>query len=123
MAKYLSRESILSTPDVLVEDLEVPEWGGTIIVREMTTTEVENYSMSLAGRDGSMDHRKMGGMRAKVVAWCVVGEDGEPIFEEGDIKALQMKSNRVVGRIFDKILELSGLSEEKGEEDGDPKEE
>lgn len=121
MAKYLSRESILSAPDVKVEDLEVPEWGGTIMVREMTTAEVENYSMSLANNDGSMNHRKLGGMRAKIVSWCVIDEEGEPVFKSSDVEALQRKSNRVVSLVFDKVLEMSGLLDDEEEEEGDPK--
>lgn len=116
----LSREAILNTPDVETEVMEVPEWNGSIYIREMTTAEVDEFGLSSATADGRMDTNKMRGVRARVVSWCVVDEDGEPLFKKADVEALLKKSNRVVDRIFNKILSLSNLS--GNDEDEAPKE-
>jgi hypothetical protein len=114
---FLSRESILQASDIQVEDLEVPEWGGTIRVREMTTAEVEFFSTLTTGRDGSVDTSKMPGVRAKVVSWCLIDEGGKPLLRKEDVDELQKRSNRVLTVVFDKILELSGLGADDAEDE------
>ena len=42
MAEYLSREVVLAAQDLKTEDVEVPEWGGTLLVRELTVSEFEH---------------------------------------------------------------------------------
>lgn len=113
MSKFLSRDAILNAPDVEVQEIEIPEWGGNAYIREMTTAEVEHFSMQTQTSAGTLDTSKMGGLRAKVVVWCLVDETGQAVLKLSDVEALQKKSNKVVDRIFDAILTLSGLSEEE----------
>ena len=111
MTKYIPRDKILGASDVSVAELEVPEWGGTILVRELTTAEVENFSLRTQDRSGQLNTARMAGLRAEIVTWCVVDEDGNQVFEKGDEKALQLKSHRVIDRVFNKTMELSGLKD------------
>jgi hypothetical protein len=119
----LSRDKILAAADIETQEMEIPEWGGTIVVREMTMAEVDEFGLSSAQADGRLDTRKMRGIRARVVSWCVVDEEGKPLFRKSDVDELLKKSNRVVDRIFDAILALSGMSPDEEGVDNSPKEE
>ena len=44
---YLSRDAILQREDIKTEDVEVPEWGGTVRVRGMTGVQRDAFEASL----------------------------------------------------------------------------
>jgi hypothetical protein len=74
-------------------------------------------SMAVQGRGGlrSMD---ITNATAKLVASCIVTEDGEPLFTMDDIDALGQKSGAALNRVFEAAQRLSGLSDEDLEEAG-----
>ena len=109
--KYLSREEILGASDIEVREIEVPEWGGTVLVRELTTTEVENFSIRTSNPHGELDISKMPGLRAEVVSWALVDEDGKQLMHKKDAEALQKRSHRIIDRLFNAILVMSDLRE------------
>ena len=113
----LSRDEILKAEDLSAEEVEVPEWGGTVLVRGMTGQELDAFQMS--ARDQKSGQRLPGAMvnvRAKVVARCVVDDDGDRLFTDADITALGEKSGAAIDRVFDVASRLSGLSDEDQEE-------
>jgi hypothetical protein len=117
---FLSREHILESSDIQVEEVEVPEWDGTVLVRELTTAEVENFSLRTSTRQGQFDVSRMSGLRAEVVSWALVDEDGNQLLHKADAEELQKKSHRAIDRIFNKVLELSGLQEPELSGEGEP---
>jgi len=119
MAKYLSREHILETGDIEVVELEIPEWGGSVLVRELTTAEVEHFSLRTSTSRGDLDISRMSGLRAEVVSWALVDESGQQIMHKKDAEALQKKSHRVIDRIFNKVIDLSGLNPDEEDEEGE----
>jgi hypothetical protein len=113
----LGREAILGADDRQTEVVEVPEWGGAVIVRALSGTERDAYEASLVTlrRDGSQRFN-MENVRARLAALSIVGEDGERLFGDGDLKALGAKSAQALDRVFDAARRLSGLSDEDIEE-------
>lgn len=108
----LSRDQILTARDIATETVPVPEWGGEVLVRGMSGTERDAFEASVVSmRDGkpAVDVR---GIRAKVVAACVVGEDGQRLFGEDDVEALGQKSAQALNRVFEAAQRLSGLTKE-----------
>ena len=110
---YLSREDILKADDLETRDVEVPEWGGTVRVRGLTGTDRDAYDASRMEQlpDGTFVPA-LANSRAKLVSRCVVGEDGEPLFNELDVGRLGQKSAVALIRVFEVAAELSGLSAE-----------
>ena len=119
MSKFLSRDNILNASDIEFEDVEVPEWGGTVRVRELTTAEVENFSLRTSDARGQLDISRMSGLRAEVVSWALIDEEGKPLMNKRDAEELQKKSHRVIDRLFNKVLVMSGLQNQVTEE-GEP---
>jgi hypothetical protein len=112
----LTREAILNAPDLQVEDVDVPEWGGKVRVRGLTGAERDAFEQSIMeqrGRDMSLNLRNI---RAKLVALSVVDEQNNRVFSDADVKALGQKSAVALQRVFEVAQRLSGLRNEDVEE-------
>lgn len=112
---YLSRDDILKAPDLITEDVEVPEWGGTVRVKALTGAERDRLESSvISSRPGGQ--RNLNNIRARMVALAVVDADGKTIFQAGDIEALGEKSAAALDRVFGVAQRLAGMSEKDIEE-------
>jgi hypothetical protein len=113
---HLSKDDILKAEDLGTEEVDVPQWGGTVLVRGMTGRERDAFEVSLMqpGANGQrvMDPRNL---RAKVVARCVVGDDGLLLFSDADVAALGGKSGAAIDRVYAVAARLSGMSDEDQE--------
>lgn len=110
---YLSRDDVLRVQDFETGEVEVPEWGGTLLVRELSADEVEEIGFGQVDSKGNRDVRKAKGLRAKVISWAAIAEDGARLFSKDDVNKLAKKSSRAVGRVFDTIQKLSGIAVEQ----------
>lgn len=111
MGNYLGREDILATDDRQYNDIEVPEWGGTVRVRGMSGTQRDEYEASIIEQRGSDRKVNLRNARAKLVARCIVDGDGRTIFTSDDVSALGRKSAVALERVFDEARRLSGMTE------------
>lgn len=113
----LSRDDILKADDGRTEEVEIPEWGGTVLVRGMTGAERDRFEMSVLERGhGGRMVPNPANMRAKVIARCVVDGDGNRLFTDADIAALGEKNGAALDRVFSVASRLSGLgSDEEAE--------
>jgi len=113
MAKrILGREEILSVADTQTEEVEVPEWGGWVIVKGMRGDEWDAFQNSLV--KGKMNNRRMDldNFHARLVARCVVDEQGKRLFTPYDVEALGKKSAAALKRVADVASRLSGIRDE-----------
>jgi len=101
----LSKDQILSVDDIRKEKVEVPEWGGSVFVKGMTAIQRDNYERLHM-------EKKLRNYRATAAAQCICDENGKSLFTEADVKTLADKSASALDRIFTKMLELSGASED-----------
>lgn len=109
---YLSRESILDADDLSYDDVDVPEWGGTVRVRALTGAERDRFEASIAGgKKPSYDN-----FRSKLVVASVVDADGERLFTQADVQLLGKKSAAALNRVFEAAQRLSGLNDEDVDE-------
>lgn len=129
MNRRLSKHEIQQIDDQQVDDVDVPEWGGSVRVRGLTGEERDAYEASL------IEERKRGGVgvtkkrlrnaRARLIVMAAVDDAGDPLFTTEDIPWLGQKSARAVDRLAEKARELSGMTEQDEEEllgnsDADP---
>ncbi len=105
----LKREEILSKTALKTEIVPVPEWGGEVIVSEMSGTARDAWEQALRDKDAK---GKVIAPRAKLVAFTVVDENGSRIFKDDDIEAIGKLSSESLGKICDVALRLNGLGEE-----------
>lgn len=114
----LTRDQILGAPDAgaVFEEVEVPEWGGTVRVRAMSGWERDKFEESLTRRKGKKIEVTMANVRARLVATTVIDEEGKTLFRPGDVEVLGRKSAAALDRVFSVAQRLAGIGDEDLEE-------
>ena len=112
----LNRDEILTVNDIAIEEIEVPEWGGSVYVKGMTGTERDAFEASIVQQRGKNASVNMANIRAKLASQTICNETGERLFTDADIKALGKKSATALQRVFDVAQRLSGISGDDVEE-------
>lgn len=119
MPEILNRDSILNIDDLPRERVAVPEWGGgEVIVRALTAAERDTYNSTLfqvrprgRSRDPEVVYNPQNAT-ARLVALCVVDDEGNRLFKDTDLERLANKNARALERIAAVARRLSGLDEE-----------
>ena len=111
MSKYLNRDAILNAKDFKTEEVEVPEWGGTVLVKGLNGTERDKYEGSLYKQVGNKMVMEKENIRAKLVALSIVDEEGKTLFTTGDVQALGAKSAAALDRVFGVAQKLSKITD------------
>ncbi len=105
----LTREQVLAAEDLKSEEVDVAEWGGSVLVRMMTGAERDAFGKGLMV-DGKADPTHY---RAKLLSICVVGDDGKPMFTPDEING---KANPAVERLFAVADRINSLNQGAVEE-------
>lgn len=106
----LTKSAILAADDLKTEDVDVPEWGGTVRVRAFSGRERDAFEASLVRGDGKDRKVDLTNMRARLVALTVVDESGQKVFTQDDVDLLGAKSGAALDRVFSVAQKLNGLS-------------
>ncbi|MFE7797058.1 hypothetical protein [Nocardia sp. NPDC057440] len=112
----LSRESILTADDRNHEDVEVPEWGGTVRVRAMSGFERDKFETGMIERRGGKQVENFTNLRARLVALVLIDEDGKRLFSDKDVHQLGTKSAAALDRVYTTAQKLNGISNADVEE-------
>jgi hypothetical protein len=113
---FLTKEMILVAKDLPHEDVDVPEWGGTVRVRCMTGTERDAFEDSIYEAKGEDIKFNRKNFRAKLLARTLVDERGERLFSDAEISALGGKSIKVLDRLMSVAQRLNAISKADQEE-------
>lgn len=108
----LSRDEILRAVDLPTEAVDVPEWGGTVLVRGLTAKERLDIAREITGPDGKVDHALTLDLQIGLPFKCMVDLDGKRLFDSpDDLRLLKNKSAAALERVFDVAQRLSGMSQ------------
>ena len=106
----LSKEAILAADDLTTKEVDVPEWGGTVRIRELTGRERDAFE------EGSLDKKtrdvKMTNMRARLVAMSAIDDSGDRLFTAAEADELGKKSATALNRCFEGSCALSGITDQ-----------
>ena len=103
----LSKEQILQADDLKRETVDIPEWNGEVLLRELRGRERDAFE------EGSMDKQRnvtMTNMRARLVALSAIDEEGDRLFTSKEAKELGDKSATALNRLFEVCCRLSGIT-------------
>jgi hypothetical protein len=117
--RRLSRGDIQSGADSGLgkEELDVPEWGGYVIVKGLTGHERDAWEASFFVNFGTRKQRAtLADTRASLVQKTCINDDGTLQFQPSDIEWLTQKSAASLQRVFLVAQRLSGLSDDDIEE-------
>jgi len=112
----LNRADILAADDLTTEEVAVPEWGGTVLVRGMTGRERDAFEAGLGQERNGKVVQNFTNTRAKIVIRCTVDAAGNRVFDDADIEVLGEKSGAALDRVFEVAARLSGLGDRDVEE-------
>jgi len=106
----LTKDQILEVDDLKSVSVEVPEWGGTVLVRSMNGSDRDAFDSSLyiTNADGSRT-AEMSNLRSKLVALTMVDEANVRLFEVADIPRLALKSAAALERVFEAAQRINGI--------------
>lgn len=100
----LNRDQIKAAQDVKREEIEIPEWGGAVIVQGVTVKQGMNLLDQMQDESGKIDNEK-------AMLFAVVFGVVEPHFEESDVEWLKEKSMSALMKITEAFMRLSGFKE------------
>lgn len=105
----LNREVILATK-LRIERLFVPEWGGSVFVKELTAKELEeNGIFTIDPRTNKPDISRAAKIPTYMCLKKVVDDQGKRVFNDSDLAQLEQLHGAAVSRIADKVRTMSGL--------------
>lgn len=123
----LTKDQILKVDDRQIRRVEVPEWGGAVLVRGLDGAGRDEYFAQMAViRQAKGKAPQMGvdssQATAKLVARCILDPDDPKreriMFSYAEVELLGAKSGAALNRVYEAALALSGLTEEDMEELG-----
>jgi len=109
MSEILTKDQILQAEDIKTEEVDVPEWGGKVLVKTLSGKERDQLEASVITKPGE---RNLDNLRAKIVALSVVDPTGKRLFTFVDAMGLGNKSARALDRVFSVAQRLSGFTPE-----------
>lgn len=131
MIKYLKADEILGADDVKETDVDVPEWGGTVRIRELVAADRDWLQATLVTDEGAGVVRvgkgdaawDLANFRIKLAALSIIDpETHERLFDYNQISKLGQKSSAAIDRIVSAVFALNKLGEEEtkklGEDSG-----
>jgi hypothetical protein len=104
----LTKKQFLDADDKQYKIVELPELKGSVRIRSMSGKDELKFEEVKKNKEAS-----------EWIFWAIaqycVDEKGEQMFDESDVEAIKEKSSSSIKRIFDAILELNTISDEKVE--------
>jgi hypothetical protein len=106
----LTREKILAAKDLIIECVDVEQWGGSVYVRNLSGKGRDAFEGSRVRiRDGNKVEMIHDNTRAKLLSMTLCDESGNLLFSQEDIEALGEKDAAVLDMLFDVAQRLSGM--------------
>lgn len=105
------KADILAIDDLPREPVEIPEWGVTVYVREMTGSERDLYESDLIANKDMPLRQKLKNMRANMVVLCTVDDQGQRLFADDDVDAVGAKSATALNRIVEVAQKANAIDD------------
>ena len=107
----LNRDSFLKPFTVPQEVVELPELGGSVIVRGMTARQRSEFERQFQTPAGKPSKSRQAEVRERLIIAYVVDDDGNALFTVDDIEAIGKQSAAIVERIVNVAQRLCGITD------------
>lgn len=112
--KILSADDIMASDDLVTEEVDVPEWGGVVIVRALSGVERDAYEGGIfTGKTGEYNLQNI---RARLASRTMIDENGKRLFSDAQVDKLGLKSAAALDKVFEVAQRLSRLTKKDVEE-------
>lgn len=106
----LTKEDILNANDLETQEVHVPEWGGSVLVSSISGHAKDKLELSFSSKT------TIENVRARIVAMCLVDDNGNLLFNDSDIVKLGKKSAKALDRVFNVAQKLNAIGDKEVEE-------
>lgn len=103
----LSKEAILSAVDSSIQEIEVPEWNGSVCIRIINGFEREKLETLMARFEKDKNKNEYYG--GYLLSLCICDKDGNRLFSEKDVDLLAKKSGVALSRLIREALVINNL--------------
>ncbi len=110
----LSKEQIFAADDVVILEVEVPEWGGIVRLKAPTAAQLDLFESEQVNRRKISAHMK--NIRARMAILVCVDADNKPMFTPGDEQKLSHKSSVALNRIWKAAQKWLGVDDDAVED-------
>lgn len=113
----IGKDDILKAEDLAYQEVDVPEWGGSVRLRSLTGEERDAFESEVYSVDNN--NRivlKRDNYMAKLLAKCIVDDSGKRLFSDKEVRELGAKNAGVLKRLFAAAQDLNGMSREVQDE-------
>ena len=113
----LNFDDIVASQDKEYEDVDVPEWGGTVRIATMSGEDRDRWELSMMQADDSSERGFKLNFdaysRVRLVAMCLVDDNFNRIFvTKEQIERLSQKSGKVMDLLYDVAQRVNGITDE-----------
>jgi hypothetical protein len=118
----LTADQILAADDLPREQVEVPEWGGTVWVRTLTGRERDAWEETFVKVQRNAKGRVLSvkenltNIRARLSALVICDSAGTRLFTDAQVNELAAKSGAALDRVFDTAQRINKMSDQDIEE-------
>jgi hypothetical protein len=116
----LSRDALLQAKALPRERVYIKELGGEVIIQGMTGKQRDEWESSLVKQRRNRRELDTRNVRARLVARCMVNDDGSRMFSDEEADQLGDIRVDVLGHLFEVAQRLSGVTDEDVDELGKP---
>ncbi|USC17041.1 hypothetical protein [Rhodococcus sp. 11-3] len=116
---FLSKSAILAVDDRRYEEVDVPEWGGKVLVRSLSGKERDQFETSTVSvNKKGQPVQNLENVRARLLAMSIVDPEDRSklLFSQKEVAILGDKSARALQRIFNACQEINAITEDDVEE-------
>ena len=113
----LNFDDIVASQDKDYQDVDVPEWGGTVRIATMSGEDRDRWELSMMQADDSSERGFKLNFdaycRVRLVAMCLVDDNFNRIFTtQEEMGALAKKSGKVMDLLYDVAQRVNGITDE-----------
>lgn len=112
----LTKEQIMAAVDLEVEEVEVPQWGGSVLVKPLTARQRGLLTSQIVDQRKDGRRLKLEEIQIRTCALALVDPEGRRLFDDASMRDLARKSSAALQIVFEAAQRLSGLSDEEVEE-------
>lgn len=102
----LTKDQILSCQDIKIEEVHVPEWGGSVHIRVLSGTDREAWETAV------LEKKLKGYIRTNLLVRAICDATGNPIFTDADVEVLGRKNSKVIDQLFERIQNLNKVTKQ-----------
>lgn len=127
----LNRNQILEAKDIKTKVIPVPEWGGDIMIKQLSAKEYNDITMNMVNirkmaakqlsskknadenLEDAINELAIKNQKILLIIKSVVDENMKPLFTEADMELLYQKNTNVIDKIIAEIEEFNANSIEE----------